>query len=100
MNEVFLQTIYLCINRDSESKNGGSGLQKYQTFSYSIGDASDANGYKLPPKYWKIRINFAEIGILEVKTGVQVSINTKHFHIALGVPPMQMDINYPLNIGK
>ena len=52
-NEVFLQTIYLRINRDSESKNG-----------------------------------------------VQVSKNTKHFRIALVMPPMQMDINYPLNIGK
>ena len=79
---------------------GGSGLQKYQAFSHSIGDASDANGYKLPPKYWQIRINFAEIGILEVKTRIQVSKNTKHFHIALGMPPMQMDIIYPLKVGK
>ena len=37
------------INRDSGSKNRGSSLQKYQSFSYSIGDASNANGYKLPP---------------------------------------------------
>ena len=66
---------------------------------YSVGDASDSNGYKLPPKYRKIKINFAEIEILEVKTGVQVSKNAKHFHIALRMPPMQMDINYPLNIG-
>ena len=46
-------------NRDSGSKNGGSSLQKYQAFSYSIGDASDENWYKWPPKYRKIRINFA-----------------------------------------
>ena len=45
------------------SKNGGSSLQKYQEFSYSIGDASNANGYKLPPKYWKIRINLTIHGI-------------------------------------
>ena len=32
--------------------------------------------------------------------GVQVSKNTKHFRIAMGMPPMQMDINDPLNIGK
>ena len=51
-------------------------------------------------KYRKRRINFAEIEILEVKMGVQISKNTKHFHIALRMPPMQMDINDPLNIGK
>ena len=45
-----------------------------------------------PSKYRKIRINFAKIEILEVKTGVQVSKNTKHFRIAMGMPPMQMDI--------
>ena len=28
-----------------------------------------------------MRINFVKIKILEVKTGVQVSKNTKHFHI-------------------
>ena len=32
--------------------------------------------------------------------GVKVSKNITHFHIALAMPPMQMDINYPLNIGK
>ena len=85
----------MCIN-----KNGGSSLQKYQSFSYSIGDVSDANGYKLPPKYRKMRINFVKIEILEVKTGVQVFKNINHFHIALAMSPMQMDINYPLNIGK
>ena len=63
-------------------KNRGSSLQKYQSFS-SIGDVSDANGYKLPPKYRKMRINFVKIEILEVKTGVQVSKNINHFHIAL-----------------
>ena len=26
--------------------------------------------------------------------GVQVSKNTNHFHIALMMPPMQMDINF------
>ena len=40
------------------------------------------------------------LDILEVKTGVQVSKNIKHFHIALEMPPMQMDINDPLDIGK
>ena len=91
---------YFHKNRDSGSKNGGSSLQKYQSFSYSIGDVSDANGYKLPPKYRKMRINFVKIEILEVKTGVQVFKNINHFHIALAMSPMQMDINYPLNIGK
>ena len=43
-----------------------------------------------------MRINFVKIEILEVKTGVQVSKNINHFHIALAMPPMQMDINYPL----
>ena len=47
-----------------------------------------------------MRINFAETGILEVKTGVQVSKNTKHSDIALVIPPMQTDITDPLNIGK
>ena len=42
-----------------------------------------------------MRINFVKIKILEIKTGVQVSKNTNHFHIALVVSPMQMDINYP-----
>ena len=64
---------------------------------YSIGDVSDANGYKLSPKYRKMIIfNFTKIEILEVKMGVQVSKNINHFHIALAMPPMQMDINYPL----
>ena len=40
-----------------------------------------------------MRINFTKIDILEVKTGVQVSKNINHFHIALAMPPMQMDIN-------
>ena len=43
-----------------------------------------------------MRINFTKIVILEVKMGVQVSKNINHFHIALAMPPMQMDINYPL----
>ena len=30
----------------------------------------------------------------------EVSKNTKHFFIAMGMPPMQMDIIDPLNIGK
>ena len=58
-----------------------------------------------------MRISFTKIEILEVKMGVQVSKNINHFHIALvmppmqmdinyPLPPMQMDINYPLNIGK
>ena len=47
------------------------------------------------PIYRKMRINFVKIEILEVKTGVQVSKNINHFHIAL-----VMSINYPLNIGK
>ena len=47
-----------------------------------------------------MRINFTKIEILEVKMGVKVSKNITHFHIALAMPPMQMDINYPLNIGK
>ena len=42
----------------------------------------------------------SEIGILEVKTGVQVSKNTNHFHTGLGMPPMQMDLTDPLNIRK
>ena len=46
-------------------------------------NASNINGYKLPPKYRKIRINFVNIGIQKVKIGVPVSKNTKHFHIAL-----------------
>ena len=58
----------------------------------------------IPPKYRKMRINFTKIEILEVKMGVQVSKNINHFHIALAMPLMQMDINYiyiyPLNIGK
>ena len=41
-----------------------------------------------------MRINFTKIEILEVKMGVQVSKNINHFHIALAMPPMQMDINY------
>ena len=45
----------------------------------------------------KIRINFAEIGILEVKT---VSNNINHFYIGLVMPPMQMDIIYPLKVRK
>ena len=47
-----------------------------------------------------MRINFVKIRILEVKMGVPVSKNTNHFHIALVMPPMQMDINDPLDIGK
>ena len=47
-----------------------------------------------------MRINFVKIEILEVKMGVKVSKNINHFHIALVTSPMQMDINYPLNIGK
>ena len=75
-----------------------------------------------------MRINFVKIKILKVKTGVKVSKNNNHFHIALVMTPMQMDIhvkkgvkvskntnhfrialvmapiqmdiNYPLNIGK
>ena len=47
-----------------------------------------------------MRINFVKIKILEVKTGVTFSKNTKYFHIVLGMTPMQMDINDPLNIGK
>ena len=47
-----------------------------------------------------MRINFTKIEILEVKMGVKVSKNITHFHIALAMPLMQMDINYPLNIGK
>ena len=47
-----------------------------------------------------MRINFTKIEILKVKMGVKVSKNITHFHIALAMPPMQMDINYPLNIGK
>ena len=62
--------------------------------------ATSSNQYKLPPKCRKRRINFAETEILEVKKGVQVSKNTKHFHIALGMPPMQTDIIYPINMGK
>ena len=51
----------------------GVQVSKYQSFSYSIGDVSDANGYKLPPKYQKMRINFVKIEILEVKTGFKSS---------------------------
>ena len=58
---------------------GGSSLQEYRSFSYSIADAYNANGYKLSPKYWKIRIHFTNIGILEVKTVVQVSKSNEHF---------------------
>ena len=43
-----------------------------------------------------MRINFTKIKILEVKMGIQVSKNINHFHIALVMPPIQMDINYPL----
>ena len=40
-----------------------------------------------------MRINFVKIKILEVK-------HTKNFYIELEMPPMQMDINDPLYIGK
>ena len=40
---------FVKIYRDSGSKNRGSSLQKYQSFSYSIGDACNAKEYKLPP---------------------------------------------------
>ena len=43
-----------------------------------------------------MRINFTKLEILEVKMGAQVSKNMNHFHIALAMPPMQMDINYPI----
>ena len=38
--------------------------------------------------------------VVLIKMGVQVSKNINNFHIALAMSPMQMDINYPLNIGK
>ena len=47
-----------------------------------------------------MRINFVKIEILEVKTGVQVFKNINHFHIALAMSPMRMDINYPLKYRK
>ena len=47
-----------------------------------------------------MRINFVKIEILEVKMAVQVSKNINRFHIALAMSPMQMDINYPLNIAN
>ena len=67
------------IKIDSGSKNRCSILQKYQAFPYSIGDVSDTNGYKLPIKYRKISINFAEIGILEVKAGVDKSLYVRTY---------------------
>ena len=53
-----------------------------------------------PLKYRKIRIHFARLVILEVKTGVSSLKNTKHVDIALVMPSMQMDIKYPLKFSK
>ena len=42
----------------------------------------------------------AKIDIMEAKTGVPVSKNTKHFDMALVTAQIQMDMNYLLKVGK